>query len=40
MLPSLMALKDREVTPVWQGAENLFNQKVATLPDGMAKREV
>ncbi|OCK98928.1 Formate/glycerate dehydrogenase catalytic domain-like protein [Cenococcum geophilum 1.58] len=40
LLPSLMALKDREVTPVWQGAENLFNQKVATLPEDMAKREI
>ena len=40
LLPSLMALKDREVTPVWQGAEDLFNQKVATLPEGMAEREI
>jgi saccharopine dehydrogenase (NAD+, L-lysine-forming) len=40
LLPSLVALKDRDTTPVWQGAEKLFREKVATLPEGMAKREV
>ncbi|KAF2193102.1 Formate/glycerate dehydrogenase catalytic domain-like protein [Zopfia rhizophila CBS 207.26] len=40
LLPSLMALKDRQNTPVWQDAEKLFQEKVATLPEGMAKREV
>ncbi|KAF2817451.1 Formate/glycerate dehydrogenase catalytic domain-like protein [Mytilinidion resinicola] len=40
LLPSLLALKDRQTTPVWQGAEKLFQEKVATLPEGMAKREV
>ncbi|KAF2658200.1 saccharopine dehydrogenase [Lophiostoma macrostomum CBS 122681] len=32
LLPSLLALKDRASTPVWQGAEKLFQEKVATLP--------
>jgi len=40
LLPSLLALKDRKTTPVWQGAEKLFQEKVATLPAGMAKKEV
>ncbi|KAF2476166.1 uncharacterized protein BDR25DRAFT_277149 [Lindgomyces ingoldianus] len=40
LLPSLMALKDRSSTPVWQGAEQLFQEKVATLPEGMGTREV
>ncbi|KAF2502960.1 Formate/glycerate dehydrogenase catalytic domain-like protein [Lophium mytilinum] len=39
LLPSLLALKDRQTTPVWQGAEKLFQEKVATLPEGTAKRE-
>ena len=33
LLPSLMHLKDRERTPVWQRAVKLFNEKVATLPE-------
>ncbi|KAF2197656.1 Formate/glycerate dehydrogenase catalytic domain-like protein [Delitschia confertaspora ATCC 74209] len=40
LLPSLLALKDRKSAPVWQGAEKLFEEKVATLPEGMGKREV
>jgi saccharopine dehydrogenase (NAD+, L-lysine forming) len=40
LLPSLLALKDRSTTPVWQGAEQLFNEKVATLPGGAPPREV
>ncbi|KAF2004599.1 Formate/glycerate dehydrogenase catalytic domain-like protein [Amniculicola lignicola CBS 123094] len=40
LLPSLLALKDRSTTPVWQGAEKLFQEKVETLPEGMAKKEV
>ncbi|KAF2279409.1 saccharopine dehydrogenase [Westerdykella ornata] len=40
LLPSLLALKDRATTPVWQGAEKLFNEKVATLPGGVPKKEV
>jgi len=40
LLPSLLALKDRQSTPVWQGAEKLFQEKVSTLPPGMAKSEV
>ncbi|KAJ4984575.1 alanine dehydrogenase/PNT domain-containing protein [Stagonosporopsis vannaccii] len=40
LLPSLMALKDRATTPVWQGAEKLFQDKVQTLPGGVPKKEV
>ncbi|KAF2261309.1 saccharopine dehydrogenase [Lojkania enalia] len=40
LLPSLLALKDRATTPVWQGAEKLFQEKVGTLPEAMAKREL
>ncbi|KAL7773875.1 hypothetical protein CFE70_003842 [Pyrenophora teres f. teres 0-1] len=40
LLPSLMALKDRDTTPVWQGAEKLFQEKVQTLPGGVPKKEV
>ncbi|KAI4677770.1 holo-[acyl-carrier-protein] synthase [Alternaria sp. BMP 2799] len=40
LLPSLMALKDRASTPVWQGAEKLFQEKVQTLPGGVPKKEV
>jgi saccharopine dehydrogenase (NAD+, L-lysine-forming) len=40
LLPSLLALKDRSSTPVWQGAEKLFQEKVATLPGGVPKVEV
>lgn len=32
LLPHLLALKDRQSMPVWQGAEKLFKDKVATLP--------
>jgi saccharopine dehydrogenase (NAD+, L-lysine-forming) len=40
LLPSLMALKDRSSTPVWQGAEKLFQEKVQTLPGGVPNKEV
>ncbi|KAF2122323.1 hypothetical protein BDV96DRAFT_483266 [Lophiotrema nucula] len=40
LLPSLLALKDRATTPVWQGAEKLFQEKVHTLPGGVPKNEV
>jgi saccharopine dehydrogenase (NAD+, L-lysine-forming) len=40
LLPSLLALKDRASTPVWQGAEKLFQDKVETLPGGVPKKEV
>jgi saccharopine dehydrogenase (NAD+, L-lysine-forming) len=40
LLPSLLALKDRKTAPVWTGAEMLFNEKVATLPGGVPKKEV
>lgn len=29
LLPSLLLLKDRQNSPVWQGAEKLFHEKVA-----------
>lgn len=35
LLPSLLQLKDWRTTPVWQGAEKLFQEKVATLPRSM-----
>ena len=40
LLPSLLALKDRATAPVWLGAEKLFNEKVATLPGGVPKKEL
>ncbi|RHZ57572.1 hypothetical protein CDV55_105714 [Aspergillus turcosus] len=35
LLPSLLQLKDRKNARVWKQAEDLFNQKVATLPESM-----
>lgn len=32
LLPSLLQLKDRSTARVWTQAEDLFNEKVATLP--------
>lgn len=32
LLPSLLQLKDRHSAPVWQGANKLFSEKIATLP--------
>ena len=32
LLPSLLQLKDRKSARVWVQAEDLFNEKVATLP--------
>ena len=32
LLPSLVQLKDRKTARVWKQAEDLFNEKVATLP--------
>ena len=40
LLPSLLALKDRATAPIWQGAEKLFQEKVATLPGGAPAKEV
>lgn len=34
LLPSLLQLKDRKNARVWQQAEKLFEEKVATLPEG------
>lgn len=35
LLPSLLSLKERKNTRVWQQAEELFNSKVATLPESI-----
>jgi saccharopine dehydrogenase (NAD+, L-lysine forming) len=35
LLPSLLQLKEWRITPVWQRAEKLFQEKVATLPKSM-----
>jgi hypothetical protein len=32
LLPSLLALKERDRSQVWKDAETLFHEKVATLP--------
>ncbi|KAG9770301.1 Saccharopine dehydrogenase [NAD(+), L-lysine-forming] [Exophiala dermatitidis] len=40
LLPSLLTLKDRKNSRVWQQAEELFNSKVATLPENLRQKEV
>ncbi|OAP58811.1 saccharopine dehydrogenase [NAD(+), L-lysine-forming] [Fonsecaea erecta] len=35
LLPSLLQLKERKTARVWKQAEELFNQKVGTLPEAM-----
>ena len=35
LLPSLLQLKDRDQSRVWQQAETLFNEKVMTLPGSL-----
>ncbi|KAL7653567.1 Saccharopine dehydrogenase [Aspergillus niger] len=35
LLPSLLQLKDRQNARVWKQAEDLFNEKVATLPESL-----
>ncbi|OCT47523.1 Saccharopine dehydrogenase [NAD(+), L-lysine-forming] [Cladophialophora carrionii] len=35
LLPSLLQLKERKNSRVWQQAEALFSEKVATLPEGL-----
>ncbi|RDH20090.1 cysteine proteinase [Aspergillus niger ATCC 13496] len=35
LLPSLLQLKDRQNARVWKQAEDLFNEKVATLPENI-----
>ena len=37
LLPSLLGLKDWENVRVWKQAQKLFNDKVATLPEGALK---
>jgi saccharopine dehydrogenase (NAD+, L-lysine-forming) len=41
LLPYLLQLDNWRSpdAPVWGGAAKLFDEKVATLPEGMAKRE-
>jgi saccharopine dehydrogenase (NAD+, L-lysine-forming) len=41
LLPYLLQLDNWRSpdAPVWGGAEKLFKEKVATLPEGMADRE-
>lgn len=34
-MPSLLQLKDRGNARVWKQAEELFNEKVATLPESL-----
>ena len=36
LLPSLLQLEDWRSVPVWQGAEDLFKEKIAVLLKGMA----
>ena len=35
LMPSLLQLKDRGNARVWKQAEELFNEKVATLPESL-----
>ncbi|KAJ5728257.1 Saccharopine dehydrogenase [Penicillium malachiteum] len=35
LMPSLLQLKDRQTARVWKQAEDLFNEKVATLPESL-----
>ncbi|KAK4910580.1 Saccharopine dehydrogenase, partial [Elasticomyces elasticus] len=35
LLPSLLELRDRKTSRVWQQAEGLFGSKIGTLPEGM-----
>ena len=35
LLPSLLELKNRDTARVWTQAEELFKQKVATLPESL-----
>lgn len=35
LMPSLLQLKDRTTARVWTQAENLFKEKVATLPESL-----
>lgn len=39
LLPWLLNLKDWQNDPVWSRANNLFKEKVATLPADMQKKE-
>lgn len=40
LLESLLQLKDKKTARVWVDAEKLFNEKVATLPEELRKKEV
>ena len=39
LLPSLLQLPDRDTAPVWVGAEKLFREKVALLPEELKQRK-
>lgn len=39
LLPSLLQLPERDTAPVWVGAEKLFKEKVALLPQALRQRE-
>lgn len=39
LLPNLLQLSERDTAPVWVGAKNLFNEKVALLPQALRQRE-
>ena len=39
LLPHLRELPERKTNPVWAGAKQLFDKKVATLPDDLPKKE-
>jgi saccharopine dehydrogenase (NAD+, L-lysine-forming) len=39
LLPYLLQLDDWRAAPMWSGALDLYNQKVATLPAGMTEKE-
>jgi len=38
LLPSLLALNDWQHHPVWARAKQLFDEKVATLPESALKK--
>jgi len=39
LLPSLLQLPERDTAPIWVGAERLFKEKVALLPQALRQRE-
>ena len=39
LLPSLLQLPERETAAVWGGAEKMFKERVALLPQALRQRE-